>query len=96
MDSNDAQFNMWNDFDLSSLFQSSLLVNDSPPICKVCNRSNPSILKVFTFTKQSSPISIDCNDVKLDKVNSDTIPKQSLPISIDSNDVKFDNSNIGD
>ena len=78
MDSNDSQFNMWNDFDLSFalmyalsqfLFQVTCftLVNEFFPIFKDFNRFNPSTLKVFTDTKQSSPISIDFANVNREK-----------------------------
>ena len=64
MDSNDSQFNMWNDFDESFPF---LCVNELFPILIVFNRFNPSILNVCTDPKQSLSISINSNDVKLDK-----------------------------
>ena len=75
MDSNDSQFNMWNDFDvLLALFESHLSVlfnwvNELFPILIVFNRFNPSILNVFTDPKQSSPISIDSTRVNREKSN---------------------------
>ena len=80
MDSNDLQFNMWNDFDcLFVRFHASLRllsqslsftwVNEFLPILIVFNRSNPSIWNVWTDSKQSSPISIDRTRVNREKSN---------------------------
>ena len=66
MDSNDSQFNMWNDFDLLSPL---LCVNELYPILIVFNRFNPSIWNVFTDLKLPSPISIDSIRVNREKSN---------------------------
>ena len=79
MDSNDSQFNIWNDFDLfiplwASPQSSShriffTWVNEFLPILIVFNRFNPSILNVCTDPKQLSPISIDSKRVNREKSN---------------------------
>ena len=81
MDSNDSQFNMWNDFDwlyalptwfsqsLSISFEFFIWVNELFPILIVFNRFNPSIWNVWTDPKQSSPISIDSTTVYREKSN---------------------------
>ena len=69
MDSNDLQFNIWNDFDLFPLPLSCFWVNEFFPILIVFNRFNPSILNVFTDPKQSSPISIDLTLMNREKSN---------------------------
>ena len=74
IDSNDSQFNMWNDFDwllgffLSQIF-SFTWVNELLPILIVFNRFNPSIWNVCTDPKQLSPISIDSTILNREKSN---------------------------
>ena len=69
MDSNDSQFNMWNDFDL--IFPKSFFfcVNELFPILIVFNRFNPSIWNVFTDPKLLLPISIDSTRQNREKSN---------------------------
>ena len=69
MDSNDSQFNMWNDFDLSFPNQLFLWVNDLLPILRLFNRFNPSILNACTDLKLLSPISIDSTRENREKSN---------------------------
>ena len=91
IDSNDSQFNTWNDFD-ASFPQLFIFENELIPILKVVNRSSLSILKVCADSKQLSPISIYCKKARFETLNSDTDLKQPLPIITDFNDVKFANS----
>ena len=77
MDSNQLQFNMWNDFDLLHLliaslrlsFHSSWLtwVNELFPIFNLFNRFNLSISNVCTDLKQLFPISIDSTCLNCEK-----------------------------
>ena len=84
MDSNDAQFKMWNDFDLSLvLLHQSFWVNELFPILIVFNRFNPSILNVCTEPKHSLPISIDSREIKLDRFINGEFPNALLPILMD-------------
>ena len=70
MDSNDSQFNMWNDFDLKPMrLLLFFIVNELLPILKVFNRFNPLMLNAFTNWTHSFPISIDSTLVNREKSN---------------------------
>ena len=92
IDSNDSQFNMWNDFELSLPKLFFFWVNELFPILIVVNRFNPSILNVCTDPKESSPISIALTLLNREKSNivyTTSLQVQSgkvIKTTVDSND----------
>ena len=65
INSNDAQFNMWNDFDLSSPELLFCLVNERIPIFKLFSFDKSLMLNIFTNAKLLLPISNDSSSVNL-------------------------------
>ena len=86
MDSNDSQFNMWNDLSISFPNPFFVPVNELDPIINDFNDISPSILNDDTSLYIPFSIFNDCNKSKLNKWNDVEFPNDPFPID---NVVKF-------